>query len=274
MEKTIKTIIVDDEPLARKGLAIRLGAFEQVDIVAQCTNGREAIEAIINISPDLVFLDIQMPQTNGFEVLKQLNERGIEMPMIVFVTAFDQYAIKAFEVHALDYLLKPVDHERLELALNKVSSRLNRHKDSEHKGKLVKLVSHVTGQDCEQILQDLAQNSEVNITQYSDVLAIKDVGETKLVPTEDILCIDAAGDYMVVHTHTETHILRKTMKELEEILDPKKFIRIHRSTIINKGFIDKFGNHVNGEYYVVLTNLKELKVSRSYKDKVKHAVLG
>ncbi|OUS27162.1 DNA-binding response regulator [Thalassotalea sp. 42_200_T64] len=274
MTKKLKTIIVDDEPLARKGLAVRLTAFDDVDVVGLCATGREAIAQIKLQQPDLVFLDIQMPEINGFQVVQALEGMQQQMPLIVFVTAFDQYAIKAFDIHALDYLLKPVDHDRLGSALRKVKYTLAQAKDTAHKEKLVKLVSEVTGNDCEQILAELANNAPVSISQYSDVLAIKDVGETTLVPTKDILCIDAAGDYMCVHTHDSTHILRKTMKDLEQLLDPKMFLRIHRSTIVNKGYIDKFGNHINGEYYLILTNNKEMKVSRSYKDKVKQAVLG
>ena len=274
MKATLNTIIVDDESLARKGLAIRLDAFKQIKVVANCTNGREAINEIYKLKPDLVFLDIQMPGLNGFQVVQQLKDMQTMMPQVIFVTAFDQYAIKAFEINAIDYLLKPVDHERLGLAIAKVERSIEQSNDSEHKAKLVQLVSDVTGNNCQQILDELANNTPVTVSNYSNVLAIKDIGETTLVPTKDILCIDAAGDYMCVHTNSGTHILRKTMKELEEILDPKLFLRIHRSSIVNKTYIDKFGNHINGEYYLILTNDKELKVSRSYKDKVKQAVFG
>ncbi len=274
MAGKIRTLIVDDETLARKGLAIRLKEFEQVDIIDSCANGKEAIEAIQKLSPDLMFLDIQMPGLNGFQVLQELEQLNIAIPEVIFVTAFDQYAIKAFEIHAIDYLLKPVDHNRLALALTKVEKAMEQSQDSDHKDKLIKLVSEVTGNDCEQILENLQNNAPVAINSYSPVLAIKDVGETTLVPIKDILCIDAAGDYMCVHTDERTYILRKTMKELEEALDPRIFLRIHRSCIVNKSYIDKFGNHVNGEYYLILTSGKELKVSRSYKDKVKQAVLG
>ncbi|WP_371189486.1 LytR/AlgR family response regulator transcription factor [Thalassotalea maritima] len=270
----LRTLVVDDEPLARKGLQIRLQENPDIDIIGECANGIDAIETIKTMSPDIVFLDIQMPGFNGFDVVQQLMSLKIEMPMIVFVTAFDHYAIKAFDVRAIDYLLKPVDDERLTRAISTVKSAMADKQASQHKQKLVQLVSEVTGNDCQQILEDLASNSPVNVSQYSDVLAIKDVGETTLLPTKDIVCIDAAGDYMCVHTHSDTHILRKTMKELEELLDPRHFIRIHRSTIVNRNYIDKFGNNVNGEYYLILTNHKELKVSRSYKDKVKHVLLG
>lgn len=272
MTATLSTIIVDDEPLARKGLAIRLAAHNDINIVAQCSNGREAIEAIKTHRPDLVFLDIQMPGINGFEVIDTLIAQGLPMPMVVFVTAFDQYAIKAFDVHAVDYLMKPADDARLAQAMDRIREHLQSKTDAEHKNKLVKLVSDVTGNDQNTILEELANKQTVSISQYSDVLPIKDGGELSRVPVNTISWIDAAGDYMCVHTEEGTHILRKTMKQLEELLDPRIFIRSHRSTIVNKNYVQKFCSQLNGEYYLVMNSGKELKVSRSYKDKVKQAV--
>ena len=272
MTATLSTIIVDDEPLARKGLAIRLAAHNDINIVAQCSNGREAIEAIKTHRPDLVFLDIQMPGINGFEVIDTLIAQGLPMPMVVFVTAFDQYAIKAFDVHAVDYLMKPADDARLAQAMDRIREHLQSKTDAEHKNKLVKLVSDVTGNDQNTILEELANKQTVSLSQYSDVLPIKDGGELSRVPVNTISWIDAAGDYMCVHTEEGTHILRKTMKQLEELLDPRIFIRSHRSTIVNKNYVQKFCSQLNGEYYLVMNSGKELKVSRSYKDKVKQAV--
>lgn len=274
-----RTIIVDDEPLARKGLAIRLHSFSDVEIVAQCCNGREAIEAIKAYQIDLMFLDIEMPGLNGFQVIDEILKQGLNMPQIVFATAFDQYAIKAFEVHALDYILKPADENRLSQTMSKVYQSFKSSTDAEHKSKLIRLVSDVTGNDSQQILTELANNQPVSLSTYCDVLAIKDVGEISRVPVKDIIWIDAAGDYMCVHTtnmlnnHQQTtHILRKTMKQLEACLDPKLFIRNHRSTIVNKDYIEKFCSQASGEYLLVLKNGKELKVSRSYKEKVKQAI--
>ncbi|MBL4940708.1 MAG: response regulator transcription factor [Colwellia sp.] len=277
---TFRTIIVDDEPLARKGLQYRLQDFDDIEIIAQCSNGREAIETIRAYQVDLMFLDIQMPGLDGFQVIDEIVKQGLRMPMVVFATAFDQYAIKAFEVHAIDYILKPADEERLCQTIDKVRQVFKSNTDAEHKSKLIRLVSDVTGNDCQQILTQLSNNQPVSISHYSDILAIKDAGEVNRVPVKDILWIDAAGDYMCVHASSHansnpqesTHILRKTMKQLEQHFDPKFFIRIHRSTIVNKNFIQKFCSQVNGEYFLVLRNGKELKVSRSYKEKVKQAI--
>jgi len=272
MENSLSTIIVDDEPLARKGLAVRLEAHGDLNIVQQCCNGREAVDAIKKQHVDLMFLDIQMPGLNGFQVIQEIVEQQLNMPMIIFVTAFDQYAIKAFEVHAVDYLLKPADEDRLAQAVDKIRQQNKNQADSLHKSKLVRLVSDVTGNDCEKILSELANNESVSLSAYSDILAIKDAGSVTRVPVKNILWIDAAGDYMCVHTEDQTHILRKTMKELEQCLDPKLFIRSHRSTIVNKNYIEKFCSQLNGEYYLVMNNGKELKVSRSYKEKVKAVI--
>ena len=272
MNNTLSTIIVDDEPLARKGLAIRLAEHNDINIVTQCSNGREAIEAVRAYQPELMFLDIQMPGLNGFEVVQTLIDEQLTLPMIIFVTAFDQYALQAFDVYAQDYLLKPVDESRLAQSINKIRENIQNKKNAEHKSTLLRLVSSVTGNDSDAILQELNSNAPVTLTKYSDILAIKDGSEVSRVPTKDILWIDAAGDYMCVHTNENTHILRKTMKQLEAILDPKLFVRSHRSTMVNKHYIEKFCSQLNGEYFLIMSNGKELKVSRSYKDKVKTAV--
>jgi two-component system LytT family response regulator len=276
----LSTIIVDDEPLARKGLAIRLKAHSEVNLIGQCANGKEALKIIHNERIDLMFLDIQMPGLTGFQVLEHIIEQQLPMPAVVFVTAFDQYALKAFEVHALDYLLKPADEQRLAQTMSKIKDHFKSNFEAQQKSKLIRLVSDVTGKDYQQLLTQLANNQELVISDYSDVIAIKDAGEIHRVQVKDILWIDAAGDYMCVHTSEDqlkpnkenTYILRKTMKELEGLLDPRQFIRNHRSTIVNKNIITKFSNQVNGEHFLVLKNGKELKVSRSYKDKVKLAI--
>lgn len=272
MTKMLSTVIVDDESLARKGLVVRLQQHKDINVITQCSNGREAIEAVRAYQPDLMFLDIQMPGLDGFGVVQELIEQNLSLPMIIFVTAFDQYALKAFDVHAQDYILKPADEVRLSQALEKVRATLAGEENTLHKDKLLKLVSDVTGNSRADILNDLENNKPVSLSNYSDVLAIKDAGEVSRVPVKDILWIDAAGDYMCVHTQKNTHILRKTMKELEETLDPKVFIRSHRSTMVNKNYVEKFCSQLNGEYFLVMSTGKELKVSRSYKEKVKIAV--
>lgn len=268
----ISAVIVDDEPLARKGLSLRLAEFDNIDIVGECKNGIEAVTLIPQVRPDLVFLDIQMPGLNGFQVINKLQELKQPIPLIVFVTAFDSYAIKAFDIHALDYVLKPVDERRLKDAIDKVLLRLEQKQQDGHNQKLARLVADFTGDDCEDILRRLASGESITSNSYPDILAIKDGSEVTRVAINDIQWIDAAGDYMCVHATDQTHIMRRTMKELEQELDPRKFVRAHRSAIVNIKFVQKMISHISGEYHLILNNGTELKVSRSYRDRVKEMV--
>ena len=268
----ISTVIVDDEPLARKGLSMRLAEFDNIDIVGECKNGLEAVTTIPQVRPDLVFLDIQMPGLNGFQVIHKLQELKQPIPLIVFITAFDSYAIKAFEVHALDYVLKPVDERRLKGAIDKVVAMFKQRQQNGNNEKLARLVADFTGDDCEDILRRLASGESITANAYHDVLAIKDGSEVTRVNVADIQWIDAAGDYMCVHTLDQTHIMRRTMKELENDLDPKKFVRVHRSAIVNIRYVQKLVSHISGEYHLILNNGTELKVSRSHRDRVKEMI--
>lgn len=274
MSEKIRTVVVDDEPLARRGLVVRLAQFEHIDVIAECANGRDALDVILQDKPDLVFLDIQMPGLNGFDVLRKVSQESEHMPLVVFVTAYDQYAIRAFEVRALDYLLKPVDEERLEQALQRINDALTEQKEKAQQGKLVDLVAEMTGEDCEDILKRLADGESLTTDSYPEHIAIKESGEITRVAINAIEWVDAAGDYMCIHASNETHILRRTMKELEKELNPKNFQRIHRSAIVNLNQVEKLCSRQNGEYHLVLHNGEELKVSRSYKDKIKQLILG
>ena len=271
-QQKIKTLIVDDEPLARSGLRLRLEKFDDVEVVAECQNGLDAVSMISQHRPDLVFLDIQMPGLNGFQVINKLKELKQPIPMIIFVTAYDSYAIKAFDVHALDYLLKPADDERLSAALKKVREYFATQNQDEQSRKLVNLVAELTGDDCEEILRKLASGEAVETNPYPDVLAIKDGSEVTRVNVSDIQWIDAAGDYMCVHALDGMHIMRKTMRELEQELNPQLFVRVHRSAIANIRYVKKLVSHISGEYHLILNNDTELKVSRSHRDKVKAAM--
>lgn len=276
MESRIKTIIVDDEPLARKGLAIRLAEFSDIELIAQCQNGKEALRVVESEAPQLVFLDIQMPEMTGFEVLQMMQAQLTQeqMPIVVFVTAYDQYALKAFEVHALDYLLKPVDDERLQECVEKIRDKISSSNNVDHQAKLVDIMSKLTGKDSETILQTLAQGEDFEVKEYNSFISVKDVGETTRIPVKNIVWIDAAGDYMCVHcADGETHILRKTMKQLESELDPNQFIRVHRSVIVNSEEVAKVLTLSSGEYVIQLTNKHEIRVSRSYREKVREKLL-
>lgn len=267
MANVLKTIIVDDEALARRGLKLRLTGLDDVEVIAEAKNGREALNLIREHEPDLIFLDIQMPGIDGFDVLRSLE--ADEMPAIIFVTAFDDYAIKAFEANALDYLLKPIEDERLSKALERVRENLDQRRAIKHKKSLLKLVGDITGEPVGS-MEELSARGVAGLKKKEiPKLAIKDAGQTTWIPQDQIEWIDAAGDYMCVHACGETHIMRMTMKMLEDSLDPDYLQRIHRSTIVNIHKVTAMRAHINGEYFLTLNGGHTVKLSRTYKDKLK-----
>ncbi|MDP9199825.1 MAG: LytTR family DNA-binding domain-containing protein [Pseudomonadota bacterium] len=270
MAGPIRAIIVDDEPLARRGLELRLVAYPDIQVVALCSNGREALEAIAAHSPDLMFLDIEMPGVDGFEVLRRTPQTS--MPMVVFVTAFDRYAIDAFDAHALDYLLKPLVDERFERTMAHVREQFAQRRSVRHREQLVALLASVTGAG-ELDAEELIARGAEGIRRYPEILPIRLGRETVRLPVTAIEWVDAAGDYMCVHAEGRTHVVRATMKEFEERLDPAQFQRIHRSTIVNIRRIRKLKPHTNGEYFLTLDGGHELKLSRSYRDRLER-ILG
>lgn len=275
MKNMLKVIVVDDEPLARKGMLLRLAAYAELQIVAECANGEEAVAAVKSLQPDVLFLDVEMPLLDGFGVVKQLQQQGIKLPYIVFVTAFDQYALHAFDVNAVDYLLKPIEENRLQASIEKLHKALEARDDHKHKGQLAEVVARLTGENTAQILHRLDAAEPVMNDKYPDAISIKDSGEITRVLVNSIDWVDAAGDYMCIHTNDgQTHILRRTMKELEQELDPRLFVRVHRSAIVNVTTIAKLQMLANGEHQLMLTNGQSVKVSRSYKDRVKSVFGG
>ena len=267
----IRAIIVDDEPLARRGLELRLRDLKDFEIVAQCANGREAIEAVAAHAPDLMFLDIEMPGIDGFEVLRRVPQTS--MPMVVFVTAFDRYAIDAFDAHALDYLLKPLVDERLERTLEHVREHFAQRNSVKHREQLVALLARVTGAGQLDADELIARGTAGMPRRFPEMLPIRLGRETVRLPVAAIEWVDAAGDYMCVHAEGRTHVVRATMKQFEERLDPADFQRIHRSTIVNVRRIRKLKPHTNGEYFLTLDGGHELKLSRSYRDRLER-ILG
>lgn len=272
MSTRLRTIIVDDEALSRRGLEIRLLQAQDFDIVAQCANGREAIAAISSHQPDLVFLDIQMPGMSGFEVIAQLPQESL--PMIVFVTAYDQYAIRAFEARAIDYVLKPVEDARFAAALERVREHARARRAADQRDQLVGLIAEITGSGELDLDELLTRGRDALEQKHPEVLPIRQGRETVRVATASIEWIDAAGDYMCIHAAGQTHILRGTMKELEELLDPRLFQRVHRSTIVNLRRVKSLRAHMNGEYFLTLEGGHELKLSRTYRDKVEYFLKG
>jgi len=266
----IRTVIVDDEALARRGIEIRLLPHADIEVIAQCVNGREALEVIAREQPDLLFLDIQMPGLSGLDVLERLPQES--MPMIVFVTAFDRYALDAFDAQALDYLLKPINDARFGQMLDRVRGWSLQRQALAHREQFMKLLAATKGESAidANTLQDHMQGSGAAeyAPEYAEILPIRDQADTVRVDVSKIDWIDAAGDYMCVHAEGHTYVLRETMKSLEAILDPKIFSRVHRSTIVNVQRVRRLRPHTNGEYFLTLEDGQEIKLSRSYRDRV------
>ncbi len=259
---TIRTILVDDEKLATQGLQVRLEEFDDIEVIDTCSNGREAIRKIKTEKPDLVFLDIQMPGFDGFSVVKGVME--IEPPLFVFVTAFEEHAIRAFEANAVNYLMKPVDEDKLADTVERVRQRLAEKKSTEDAEQLLGVLAEVAPDRAAQFTDAAAESTD----RFEKLINVKDRGQIFRVEVDSIEHIDAAGDYMIISTGDNSLVLRETMKDLERRLDPRKFQRVHRSTIVNLDQVRQVRPHTNGECFLVLDSGAEVKVSRSYRDVV------
>lgn len=249
MSKKIRCLIVDDEVLAREGMRILAQKDTELQVIGECANGVQAVESISQKRPDLVLLDIQMPEMDGFGVLNYLNPE--KLPYIIFVTAYDKYAVQAFEVHALDYLLKPVDDERFERAVERAKVMLRTESEWDH---------HISG-----LLKDLESKNP----SYLERVIIKEEGRVFFVKTGEIDWIEAKGNYAMVHAGKKSHMIREAMTALENQLNPQKFFRIHRSTIVNIDRVSELQSLFHGDYRVRLQDGTSLLMSRRFRDKLK-----
>jgi two-component system LytT family response regulator len=254
MKEKIRTLIVDDEPLARRNLRLLLEKDPQIEILDECRNGREAVKAINALSPDLIFLDIQMPEMDGFDVLERVGTEHIQA--IIFVTAFDQYALKAFDVHALDYLLKPFDDERFAQALRRAKAQIETREINRLSKRLLALLDERESQ----------RASSSRQKSYLTRLMIKVSGRVVLLKVDEIDFIEADGNYAKLHVGRKAHLLREKMHDLEQRLDPARFVRIHRSVIVNLDRIKEMHPHFNGDYIVVLDDGRQLRLSRTRRE--------
>lgn len=243
----MRALIVDDERLARRGVVLRLRKFRDIEIVGECANGLSAVEKILELSPDLVFLDIQMPGMDGFEVLRALPRD--KLPGVIFLTAYEQHALRAFEVHALDYLLKPVDDERFAAAVN----HARRSGDSVSRLRMTERILHML---------------ESGSLKYLSRFIVRTGSRIQIVHAEDTDWIAAAGDYTELHVRGRSHLLRETMNVLEQRLDPAQFLRIHRSRIVRTDCILELCPIDNREYLIRLTDGSQHRSSRTYADKL------
>ena len=243
----MRALIVDDEPLARKGVALRLRKFEDIEVVGECGDGATAVERILSLSPDVVFLDVQMPEMDGFDVLRALPAENV--PAVIFLTAHEQHALRAFEVHAIDYLLKPIDDERFAVAINRARKLAGRNSDR---------------QLAENILRLLADRPN----QFASRFPARSGSRIQIIPTTEIDWIKASGDYAELHTGGRFYLIRETMNSLEEKLDPAKFVRIHRSRIVRADRIRELRLIDNREYVVKLSDGSEHRSSRTYAERL------
>ena len=245
----MRALIVDDERLARRGVLLRLRKFKDVEIVGECADGLSAVQKILELSPDVVFLDIQMPGMDGFEVLRALPKE--KLPGVIFLTAHEQHALRAFEVHALDYLLKPLDDERFAVAVD----RARKLDDSTSRIQMTERILQMLGRDC---------------GKHASRFIVRSGSRIQIVLAEDIDWIGAAGDYTELHVRGRSHLLRETMNSLEQNLDPGKFLRIHRSRIVRTSCIRELRSIENREFMVSLSDRSEHRSSRTYADRIEH----
>lgn len=246
MENSIRTIVVDDEPLACKRLVKLLEQDPDIKVVEVCADGKEAIEEINKKQPDLVFLDIQMPEVNGFNVLQNLDQDHV--PAIIFVTAYDEYALKAFEVHALDYLMKPFSEERFNDSLKRAKAAIKQESKTSINSKVENLLEYL----------------EPSRESLSRIL-VKSSNRYFFLKVNDIDWIESAGNYVRIHSGDKNYLIRDTMINMEKKLDSDLFFRIHRSTIINVDKVKELEQWFHGDYMVIMHSGEKLTLSRNYK---------
>jgi two-component system LytT family response regulator len=267
--RRLTVIIVDDESLAREGLCLRLQEYSDISVLATCKSASEALIAIEDMRPDIVFLDIEMPGLSGLELAQQLlvesRSKGWEVPKIVFVTAFQEFALNAFDFEAVDYLLKPCTEARLLICLDKLRQTFSQGEVVRRHQELDKLLNRKTGNSIDGFMHNLEVSTPAPLSELQQTISLKCGSEWVRVRLDGILWIEAAGDYMCVHTLEGDHIIRKTLKQFEDELDVKYFPRVSRSAIVNLSKLTKLTPNSNGEYIAHLCGGEQIKVSRKYK---------
>ncbi|MCU4677541.1 LytTR family DNA-binding domain-containing protein [Catenovulum sp. 2E275] len=260
--KALTAVIVDDEPLALEGLKLRLEKIPEINVIGEAQDGDQAITLCQQLQPDILFLDLQLPGLNGIEIVQAL-QTDI-MPLIVFVSAYGEYAIDAFELNAIDYVMKPVNLGRLQKTVEKIMQRVEPKHNEAEKFRLLNALKETSGISISE-LEDWLKSDTPLPTQFASELVIKNSDNEKIfLSVSDIRWIDAAGDYMCVHTQGETHIVRITMKKLELELDERVFKRIHKSTLVNINYVQRVKTLRNSECILELGSDIQLKVSRNY----------
>ncbi len=267
MNRKIRVIIVDDESLAREALCLMLKDDPEIEVIAECGNGREAVQVIRKQSPDIVFIDVQMRGMDGFQVVEEI---GVEqMPVTVFVTAYDKYALRAFAAHALDFLLKPFDHDRFNMALQRAKVRVREQESGLVNENLIALLKDIKAlSDTSSLKADVSKPNVVNYKEPLDRIGIKSGGRIYFLKTEEIDWVEGYGDYLKLHAGSRSHLIRDTVGNFHSKLDSKMFLRIHRSTIVNIERIKDIQPLFKGEYIITITSGISLKSSRSFRQQI------
>lgn len=247
----IRALIVDDEELARRGIRTRIERRSDIEIAAESENGRQAVDAVRRLKPDIVFLDIGMPGMDGFEVVEAIGVDAV--PALIFVTAYDAHALEAFEVHALDYLLKPIDDDRFHEAVDRAVERIRGGRVSGLEERLEALLSGMRSS-----LDDSPR----------DRFVVRQRGRVEIVSTEQILRVEAAGDYVALHTADATHLMRETMAAMESYLDPGRFIRVHRSAIVRGDQVRRIESDDSGGHEIIMHDGTRVRMSRTYRERL------
>lgn len=261
-------LLVDDEPLALEGLQMRLADYDSINIVGTCSDGGSALLAIQQLQPDVVFLDIEMPGMDGLDLIRHMQAELQSIPRIVFVTAYKEFALQAFEYRAFDYLLKPTSAERVASCVKNLEQAHMQHQALDRHSQLSDLLSKRTGKSLDGFINTLAQPGHTSVSQLQQTISLKSGSEWVRIQLDTILWIEAAGDYMCVHTSDGNHIIRKTLKTLEQELDPERFPRVNRSAIVNLDKVTRLSPNSNGEYIALLCSGSQVKVGRKYKVKL------
>lgn len=263
----MRAVLVDDEPLALRGLQLRLASFTDIEVVAHCCTGRQAVAAVTEHEPDVMFLDISMPGMDGFSILDSVSGAD-EKPMVVFVTAFDDFAVRAFEANAFDYIVKPIDEARFAQVVDRLRQRWRQRSQANYGTRIQSLLSalqdYPPGERSNALFRSLS-NLEAG---YASALAIRDRGRVVRVAVNDINWIEADRDYMCIHAGNQNFLMRETMARLEEKLNPSQFLRIHRSALVNLTRVSELHTGTHGAMTIILKDGTEIPVGRSYRRKV------
>lgn len=269
-EEKIPVLIADDEALARNGLMKRLEAYSQLDVISVCSNGEQALQEIISVKPKAIFLDIEMPKLTGLQVLERIKQQSFEAPYCIFTTAYQNFAVKAFEYSVCDYLLKPFNEERLACSIGKLFDSINSESARNQTDELQTLLKRKSGKTLNSFMDGLRESNNCQLSALHNTIAVKEGTEWIRIKLQDIEWIESAGNFTCIHAGSKQHIIRKTMNQFEVELNPEIFVRVGRSAIININKIVRITPNSNGEFYLFTAKGQSIKLGRKYRFKLQH----